>query len=113
MDFKQQLFEANLSRPENAADFFGVSEQTIYRWIKHGAPAMALKALELRSGRDRHWFGWRIDQDMIVRPDRRIFKLDDLKNYETTIWKERMLSYEQGKQHGLMQRPPQMDFFKA
>lgn len=112
MDFKEQLFEANLSVIPRAAEFFGVTEQTIYRWIKNGAPHVAMRALELRSGRDPHRFGWRIDRNRIVRPDRRVFELWELKEWETTIWKEKMLAYEQGRQHGLMQRPPQLDLFK-
>lgn len=112
MDFKDLLIDASLSHIPNAAEFFGVSEQTIYRWIRYGAPTTALRAIELRSGRDRHWYGWRIDQDRIIRPDRRHFTLDDLKHWEATLYKTQLLSYEEGHKHGLMQKPPQMDFFK-
>jgi|GEM_PF-2389031 len=112
MDFKTQLIEASLSTPHLAAEFFGVSENTIYRWLKYGAPHMALRALELRSGVDRHWYGWRIKNKEIMRPDRRIFSIEDLKNWEATLWKERMLAFEHGRQQGLRQRPPQLDLFE-
>jgi hypothetical protein len=90
MDFKTQLIEASLSKPALAADFFGVTEQTIYRWIKYGPPKIALRALELRSGRDPHWFGWRIEKSAIIRPDRRVFTVNDLKNWEAELYKARL-----------------------
>jgi transposase len=90
MDFKEQLLEACISHIPTAAEFFGVTEQTIYRWIKYGAPHVALRALELRAGRDQHWHGWRIQRDQIIRPDRRVFTLSELKNWEFELYKARM-----------------------
>lgn len=112
MDFKELLVDSCLSHIPHAAEFFGVTPQTIYRWIRYGAPISAHRALELRAGRDRHWYGWRIDRDRIIRPDRRHFSIEDLKHWEATLYKTELLSYERGLQHGLMQRPPQMDLFK-
>lgn len=111
MDFQEILFEANLSYIPTAAEFLGVTSQTIYRWIKYGAPTTALRALELRAGRDRHWYGWRVDRDRIIRPDLRQFTIADLKNWEAEIYRTRLIAYEAGLQAGLGRRPPQLDLF--
>lgn len=112
MDFQEILFEANLAYVPTAAKFFDVSPQTIYRWIKYGAPTTAFRALELRAGRDRYWQGWRIDRDRIIRPDRRQFTIADLKNWEAELYRIELIAYENGYQAGQRQRSPQDDLFK-
>lgn len=97
MDFEEQLYDASLSHPHKAAEFFGVTPQTIYRWIKYGAPKPALRAIELRAGRDRHWHGYRILGGRIYRADGFTIERSDLDNWEFRLWKERQDAYEQGR----------------
>lgn len=111
MDFQEILFEANLSHIPAAAQWLGVSETTIYRWIKYGAPTTALRALELRAGRDRYWHGWRIDRERIIRPDGHTFTVRDLANWEAELYRTRLLAYEAGLQAGEHRRSPQARLF--
>jgi len=96
MDFKDVLFEANLN-PRTAAKFLDVSQRTIHRWIKNGAPTIAWRALELRAGTDPHWPGFRIDGKYFYRHDGRRFTRDELINYEYTMLIERRAGYDVAK----------------
>lgn len=97
MEFEEVLFDAHLSNIPSAAEFFGVTPQTIYRWIKYGAPTAALRAIELRAGRDRHWHGYRILGTRIHRADGFTIERADLDNWEFRIWQERQDAYDQGR----------------
>jgi transposase len=87
MDFKQLLCNASLTI-EKAAQHLGVSEQTIYRYIRHGAPTMAHRALEFRAGINPDYSGLRFQRDGIWIEHRRLIERADLKNIEWMMQRE-------------------------
>jgi hypothetical protein len=97
MEFKELLVRASLTNPETAADYLGVSRQTIYRYITHGAPAMALKALEFRAGTNPRYWGLAFRDDGVWSESRRLLKPSELVELDWQI--ER--AYQRGIAEGL------------
>lgn len=66
-DFYHLMAQAGFNRL-SLAKWLGVSERTINRWIKHGAPLVAIRALELRAGYDHQWRGFRFIGREVITP---------------------------------------------
>lgn len=103
MDFEEILSLAGLTRPESAAEFLGVSRQTIYRYINYGAPAMALKALEFRAGTNPRYWGLAFRDDGVWSESRRLVRAQDLADLQWQMQRE----YMRGMADGLRQSSEQ------
>lgn len=66
-DFYSLMVQAGFNR-HSLAKWLDVSERTVNRWIKIGAPLMAIRALELRAGQDRNWPGFRLIGCEVITP---------------------------------------------
>lgn len=66
-DFYEYISHADL-RPDQAAQHLDVSPATIRRWIKHGAPTIAFRALEFRAGLEHHWRGFKFRGKHVITP---------------------------------------------
>lgn len=69
-DFTELRQEAGLSFSK-AAKYFGVTERTVYRWSKSGAPPWAIRLLRYRAGYldELGLKGWRVVRGEIYHPD--------------------------------------------
>lgn len=81
MDFEKQLAEAQLCI-DSGAEYLGITPRTIYRYMAHGAPLMARRAIAARAGTLNHWSGYRIIDTRIIRADGRVFTRKDLDHFE-------------------------------
>lgn len=79
------------STPE-IAEFFGVSNQTVKRWIKtNSAPVAVIRCMEMAAGylpantRNAPWYGWRFKEDKIWSPQGDYFHPADLMTF-TRYW---------------------------
>jgi hypothetical protein len=87
MDFKELLHRAGLNI-QAAADYLGVSDQTIYRYIRHGAPVMAHRALEFKTGTNPDYYGLRFNQRGIWAETRLIIARRDIANFDWLLQRE-------------------------
>ena len=99
MDFKDLLDLSGLTVPL-AAKYLGVSKQTIYQYIRHGAPIMAHRALEFRAGTNPDYYGLRFRRDGIWVDTRRLIARADLKNFDWLVKREFYRGQVEGSKNG-------------
>lgn len=109
-DFSEILRAAKLST-EAAAQLLGVHPNTIRRWLKHGAPVIALRALEFRAGCNDEWYGWKFEGPRLVNYAGQSFHRNTLASFDDLRKIERRLGYTEGYQHGQRHAPPQLPLF--
>lgn len=87
-NFRELMDSAGFTSVEDCAEFLGVSYQTVYRYIRHGAPYVVCLALEYRAG----WApGY---SELCFRPDgvwfglRRLVSSKDLAQFDWLMEKE-------------------------
>jgi Uncharacterized protein conserved in bacteria len=88
MDFKEILYRAGLSQVDDAAAFLGVSRQTIYRYITHGAPVMALRALDFPAGTNPSYWGLSFRENGVWSGARRLLAVSEIVDIEWRLQRE-------------------------
>lgn len=88
--FADLLELAGLAAVDRAAEFLGVSESSIYRYIRHGAPYLACVALEPRAGLLKGYPDMCFRDDGIWVFNRRIVQPRDLTELEWLLQREFM-----------------------
>lgn len=67
MDFRELMLAAGLD-VDSCGKYLGVSETTVYRWMKYGAPLTATRALDWCAGYNEHWKGFCFQKGKLITP---------------------------------------------
>ena len=67
MDFQELINRTDLTLPQ-IATYLEVTQRTLYRWLKNGAPGAAWRALEYRAGEHKDWPGFQFQKQKVITP---------------------------------------------
>jgi hypothetical protein len=86
MDFKELMFAAGMTISETSI-YLDVSERTILRWCKSGAPLVAIRALNWCAGYNENWKGFCFQKSKLTTPSGHVLRPVDIDQIQ---WFNRM-----------------------